>query len=110
MLKRNAKDAGFSLIELMIVVLIIAIIVTIAIATYVASVTNSRRIACLSNQRILTEAASVYASDVGGPPTDIEDLRPYANTFDTIIHCPSDFATLLEWNTVTEEIDCAIHP
>lgn len=107
---RPSEEHGFNLLELMIVVAIIGVITSIAIATYVFSISHSRRIACEANQRILTQAANVYAADFGGPPSDIEDLRPYASTFDTVITCPLDRDVDLEWDAIAEEVVCPLHP
>ncbi len=109
-MNRSGTDNGFNLVELMLVVAIMGIIVSIAIATYSFSISHARSIACHSNQRILTDAASVYLANEGHPPADIEDLRPYANTFDTVITCPSDHAVLLEWDADEEEVVCPLHP
>ncbi len=104
------EEAGFNLLELMIVVAIMSILVAIAMASYAVSVQNARTISCIANQRILDEAASVFRAESERNPTDIEDLRGYANTFDKITYCPSDRTVKLSWNTTTEEIECAIHP
>lgn len=106
----RADDEGFNILELVVVVAVLGIITAIAFATYSFSVQHVRSITCRANQRVLDDAARVYEADQGRFPDDIEGLRPYANTFDTVTHCPSDFNTLLTWNATTNEIECALHP
>lgn len=106
----DRDDSGFNLVELLVVVLILGILVVIAVASYTISIQNARTVSCLSNQRTLDDAAIVHLASNGARPVDIEDLRPYASTFDKIITCPADRDTKLTWNAATEEIECAIHP
>ena len=109
-MKRSESDGGFNLVELVIVVAILGVIVSIAIVTYAYAIDNSFRIACESNQRILTEAGAVFQADNGYPPDEMEDLRDYASTFDVVKTCPSDHDVLLEWDTDEEEAVCPLHP
>lgn len=75
--RRARADRGFTLIELMVVVAILGILVLIATASYGASVTRSRRVACLHNQEMLMTAVQTYRADnQGAYPTTLEDLRP----------------------------------
>lgn len=106
----DRDDNGFNLIELMVVVLILGILVVIAVASYTISIENARTVSCLSNQRTLDDAAIVYLARNGARPVDIEDLRPYASTFNKIVTCPADGDVKLTWNAATEEIECSIHP
>lgn len=74
---RRGDERGFTLVELMVVVAILGILVLVAVASYSASVTRSRRVACLHNQQLLMTAVQTYRSDNQGAfPTSLDDLRP----------------------------------
>ena len=106
----RSREDGFTLVEMVLVVAIIGILVSIATATYAFALANSRSIACHSNQRILTDAATVYTAEHGSPPDELEDLAVYAGRWERITHCPSDSSVVLEWDPVTEQVNCELHP
>ena len=54
------RPEGFTLIELMIVVLIIAILVAIAVPVYLNSRASAQKRTCQSNQRIVDGAVEAY--------------------------------------------------
>lgn len=54
------KNHGFTLIELMIVVLIIGILVAIAVPVYAISKEKAREAACLANQKTINEAVTQW--------------------------------------------------
>lgn len=90
MYERIHTDRGFSLPELMTVLVVIAILVMIAIPVYNASTGRAGRISCLSNQRILTGAIETYRADNDAQdPADVDALLTYV-TGDATPTCPAD--------------------
>lgn len=74
MRNKKTSEAGFTLIELMVVTVIIAIIATFAYSTYSKSVQKSRR---AEGKALLLAAAALQErriADVGTYATDMEDL------------------------------------
>lgn len=68
---RFRKDEGFTLVELMVVVLIIGILVAIAIPVFNAARGTAEERSCFANQRTLEGAAQTYAADDGGSLVDL---------------------------------------
>ena len=63
---RSSDDDGFTLIELMVVVLIIAILIAIAIPTFLGAQNRARDRAAQSDLRNALTAAKTIATDHGG--------------------------------------------
>lgn len=61
-MKMFRKDEGFTLVELMVVVLIIGILVAIAIPVFNAASASARKSACISNQRTLDGATEQWVA------------------------------------------------
>ena len=74
MLKRDSK--GFTLVELMVVLLIIGILVAIAIPVYNTVQKNSKEKACRANIRTIEGAAAQYHADTGNWPDNVSVLMP----------------------------------
>jgi prepilin-type N-terminal cleavage/methylation domain-containing protein len=62
-------DPGFTLVELMVVVLVIGILVTIAFPVYQNASAEAQAKSCQANQRTIDDAMTVYLSDRSGPAT-----------------------------------------
>ena len=76
-MKMFRRDEGFTLVELMVVVLIIGILVAIAIPVFNAAKANAQRKSCFANQRTIEGAAQTYAaSNNGALPAAVGDLVP----------------------------------
>ncbi|MEE2856376.1 MAG: prepilin-type N-terminal cleavage/methylation domain-containing protein [Planctomycetota bacterium] len=67
-------DSGFTLIELMIVVSIIAVIAAIAIPNLRASLAGSREAAAIGSLRTISTAAEQYRIKVGDYPVGLTEL------------------------------------
>lgn len=67
--RRNRK--GFTLIEILIVVLIIGILLAIAIPNFVKARATSRTKACISNMRMIDSAKQQWAMDTNQPGTAV---------------------------------------
>jgi prepilin-type N-terminal cleavage/methylation domain-containing protein len=106
------EDEGFSLVELMTVVAIIGILVATAVASFNVSISRSRRIACLQNQRLLDSGIMQYQVDHAGLlPTDLIDVKPYVKWSGTGYGtCASDSSLALTYDPVTGFVGCTNHP
>ena len=89
--KRPACNDGFTLIELMIVIVIVGLLAAIGIANYVSLQKKARYGACISNQRHIHEAAHIYASDnlVGTQNINVTVLTGATLLTQGVGECPS---------------------
>ena len=67
--ERSSREAGFTLVELMVVVLIIGILVTIAMPVYAQVTSQAQARGCQANQRTVSGAIDVYISAYGHAPS-----------------------------------------
>jgi prepilin-type N-terminal cleavage/methylation domain-containing protein len=93
--RQNKLRAGFTLVEIMIVVAIIGLLAAIAIPNFVKARVTSQQNACINNLRQIDAAANEFALEKGKStgatinyPTD---LTPYIklNSAQSIPPCPA---------------------
>lgn len=85
---RRSNRQGFTLIELMIVIAIIAILAAILAPNFLRARAQGQYTACKSNLKNVAAALEMYSTDAGGRyPTTLTGLTPdYLKTIPT---CPS---------------------
>jgi type IV pilus assembly protein PilA len=102
MMQRKNNNKGFTLVELMVVIVIIGILVAIAVPIYNQSTTNAQVNACKANLRIINGAVSQYAANNNGTyPTTLSQLSSYLTNVSNL-RCPTT-------TTGNYTIDAATH-
>ena len=71
---RPRHEAGFTLVELMVVMLIIAILAAIAIPAYVASIRAAREAVLREDLHVMRDAIDSYTNDKDKAPQTLDDL------------------------------------
>jgi type II secretion system protein G len=103
MMKRNNK--GFTLVELMVVLLIIGILVAIAIPIYNSTQANAQKKACQTNLRTLDGAAAQYMAEQGNWPGNVNDLTS-KNYIKTAPKCPANTNANYVWDSTNHVFTC----
>jgi len=70
----STRESGFTLVELMIVMTIIAVLAAIAIPSYVASVKSAREAVLKEDLHVLRNAIDSYTMDKEKAPQSLDDL------------------------------------
>jgi general secretion pathway protein G len=73
-LMRNGNVAGFTLIEMLIAMSIIALLLTLAVPRYFDSVEKSKQVVLEENLRVLRISIDKFQADKGRYPSALSDL------------------------------------
>jgi general secretion pathway protein G len=68
------RESGFTLVELMIVMLIIGVLAAVAIPSFVQSIKNAREAALKEDLHVLRDAIDSYTMDKNKAPQSLDDL------------------------------------
>src|SRR5215471_10742106 len=99
---RNSNKAGFTLVEIMIVVAIIGLLAAIAIPNFVKARTTSQQNACINNLRQIDGAIQQWALELNKPPTATvaqSDVTPFLKNS---VVCPAGGTVFSDSYTIVD--------
>jgi general secretion pathway protein G len=99
-LTRRGED-GFTLIELMIVIVVIGVLATIAIPNYIASLKSSKEAVLKEDLHVLRQQIDAYTNDKEKAPQALDDLVS-AGYMKTIPEDPMTHSNTT-WVTTTDD-------
>lgn len=73
-LRRRRRQGGFTLVELMVVMLIISILLAIAVPSFIASIRSAREAALKEDLHTMRDAIEQYTEDKQAAPQSLDDL------------------------------------
>jgi len=73
-LRVGQREGGFTLVELMIVMLIIGVLAAIAIPSYISSLKNAKEAVLKEDLHVLRQAIDAYTNDKEKAPQSLDDL------------------------------------
>lgn len=107
--RKLQTNRGFTLVEIMIVVVIIGILVSVAVPQFYKARESARKSRCLGNLKILDNAKEQWAMDhkkKNGDPCDFNDLIGQTLYIKAMPECPSGGTYTV--NSVSNYSSCTV--
>jgi prepilin-type N-terminal cleavage/methylation domain-containing protein len=99
---------GFTLVELLVVVLILSALAFIAVPRISQSATNAKVSACQTNVALMNSQIELYYAQNGAWPSAVGDVTGSTTYFpDGAPVCP--FGTAYAYNSTTHHVDAHTH-
>jgi general secretion pathway protein G len=73
-IRGRRNERGFTLVELMIVMLIIGVLAAVAVPSFIASIRNAREAALKEDLHVMRDAIDSYTMDKNQAPQSLDDL------------------------------------
>jgi len=115
-MRRTRNQKGFTIMELMIVIVIIGILIAIAVPAYNAFRIKAENSACASNLRTIASAYGLNYAETG-VHTDCADDAAIATLLvgakkflDAAVTCPGTEPNKGVYSIASGVVDCSIHP
>ncbi len=111
---RNSHRAGFTLVEIMIVVAIIGLLAAIAIPNFIKARATSQANACINNLRQIESGVNQWAMETGQtsgtPVPGISTVSAYIklNSSSSIPTCPANGIYTMGTVGVEPEVKCSL--
>ncbi|MDI6873005.1 MAG: prepilin-type N-terminal cleavage/methylation domain-containing protein [Actinomycetota bacterium] len=106
--RRHGEQDGFSVVEMMMVLLIIGILLGIAFVSYSFSLDRTRQTACRANLKTIREAIRMYEAKNGAYPPSLRDLAPEYLEGGFDFRCPRSGQDYL-YDPLEGEVRCPYH-
>jgi len=102
------RQKGFTLVELLVVVLILGALAAIAVPRIIGGATNARINACKTNVDLINSQVELYYANEGDWPGQLSDITADPNYFpDGAPGCP--FGTAYSYSTTTHHVSDHTH-